>query len=51
MPLRDEEKSELLRRTLGDHVFYNLMESKKIEWNEFRAFVTQYEVDRYLPTL
>ncbi len=45
------EKSELLRRTLGDHVFTNLIESKKIEWNEFRTFVTQYEVERYLPTL
>ncbi len=45
------EKSELLRRTLGDHVFHNLIESKKIEWNEFRTFVTQYEIERYLPTL
>jgi glutamine synthetase len=45
------EKSDLLRRTLGDHVFHNLIESKKIEWNEFRTFVTQFEVERYLPTL
>jgi len=45
------EKSELLRRTMGDHVFQNLIESKKIEWNEFRTYVTQFEVERYLPTL
>ncbi len=45
------EKSDLLRRTLGDHVFTNLIESKKIEWNEFRTFVTQFELERYLATL
>ena len=45
------EKSDLLRRTLGDHVFQNLIESKRIEWNEFRTYVTQFEVERYLPTL
>jgi glutamine synthetase len=45
------ETSELLRRTLGDHVFQNLIESKKIEWNDFRTHVTQFEVERYLPTL
>ncbi len=45
------ERSELLRRTLGDHVFSNLVESKKIEWNEFRTHVTQFEVERYLPSL
>lgn len=45
------ETSELLRRTLGDHVFQNLIESKKIEWNDFRTQVTQFEVERYLPTL
>jgi glutamine synthetase len=45
------EKSELLRRTLGDHVFSNLVESKKIEWNEFRTYVSQFEIERYLPSL
>ncbi len=28
------EKSELLRETLGDHIFEQFIISKKIEWDE-----------------
>jgi len=45
------EKSELVRKTLGDHVFSNLIENKKIEWERYRIQVTQYELDEYLPIL
>ncbi len=45
------ESSELVRKTLGDHVFYSLIENKKIEWEDYRSQVTGYELDRYLPTL
>jgi glutamine synthetase len=45
------EKSELLRKTLGDHVFTKLIENKKVEWNRFKAQVTQWELDQYLPVL
>lgn len=45
------EKSELVRKTLGDHVFRNLIENKKKEWDAFRTHVTQYELDTYLPIL
>jgi glutamine synthetase len=45
------EKSELMRKTLGDHVFVNFIRNKKIEWDEFRTHVTQYEVEKYLPIL
>jgi glutamine synthetase len=45
------EKSELLRQTLGDHVFEKLIENKKIEWDRFRAQVTTWELDQYLPVL
>ncbi len=43
--------SELLRRTLGDHVFNNLIENKQVEWNRWRAQVTDYELREYLPVL
>jgi len=49
--IRYAEKSELLRRTLGDHVFENLLENKRIEWDNYRSQVTSYEIDRYLPVL
>jgi glutamine synthetase len=45
------EKSALLRRVLGDHVFENLLACKRIEWDDFRTKVTAYEVERYLPLL
>ncbi|MEN2995076.1 MAG: glutamine synthetase family protein [Thermodesulfovibrio sp.] len=45
------EKSELLRETLGDHVFKNLIESKKKEWDDYRIRIFPYEIERYLPIL
>jgi glutamine synthetase len=45
------EKSELVRKALGDHVFKAFIQNKKIEWNEYRSQVTEFELDRYLPIL
>jgi glutamine synthetase len=45
------EKSELVRKALGDHVFNAFIENKKIEWNQYRIHVSKYELDRYLPML
>ena len=45
------EKSELIRNTLGDHVFTRFIENKKIEWENYRAYVSDYELAQYLPLL
>ena len=45
------EKSELVRKTLGDHVFDAFIKNKKIEWHQYRTQVTEYELSRYLPIL
>ena len=45
------EESELLRTCLGDHVFESLIKNKKIEWNDYRMHVTDFELDRYLSVL
>ncbi len=45
------EKSQIVRRTLGEHAFNAFIESKKIEWNEYRSQVTQWELRKYLPIL
>ncbi len=45
------EKSDLVRRTLGDHVFNSFIENKKIEWDNYRKYVTDYELKKYLPIL
>ncbi|OPY12020.1 MAG: putative glutamine synthetase 2 [Syntrophus sp. PtaB.Bin138] len=43
--------SELVRETLGDHIFEKFVENKKLEWDRFRTHVSRYEIDRYLPML
>ncbi|MFC1915258.1 glutamine synthetase family protein [Chloroflexota bacterium] len=45
------EKSELVRKALGDHVFSAFIKNKKIEWDQYRTQVTEYELKRYLPIL
>jgi glutamine synthetase len=43
--------SALLREALGEHVFASLPANKRIEWDQFRRHITNYELTRYLPTL
>ena len=45
------EGSEMVKRALGDHVFYTFIKNKKIEWDLYRTQVTDYELRRYLPIL
>jgi len=45
------EQSELVRRALGEHVFTNFIENKKLEWAKYRSQVTEYELREYLPVL
>jgi len=43
--------SELMRETLGEHVFNKLVENKLIEWDRYRGIVSHYELEKYLPIL
>ncbi len=45
------EKSKLVKEALGGHVFNAFIQNKKIEWNQYRTQVTDYELGRYLPIL
>jgi len=45
------EKSDLVRQALGDHIFDKFIENKKIEWDNYRIRVTDYELAKYLPIL
>ncbi|MDK1030420.1 MAG: type I glutamate--ammonia ligase [Planctomycetia bacterium] len=47
----ETEASELVREALGDHIFEKFIENKKIEWDEYRVHVSEYELKRYLPIL
>jgi glutamine synthetase len=39
---------DLVRETLGQHVFDRFVEAKTIEWQEYNLHVSGWEVDRYL---
>lgn len=45
------EKSQLVRKTLGEHIFNKFIDNKKIEWDRYRTQVTDYELQKYLPIL
>ncbi len=45
------EKSELMKETLGEHIFNKLIENKRIEWDQYRIHVSCLEIEKYLPML
>ena len=45
------ENSEVVRKALGDHVFNAFIQNKKIEWDRYRAQVSEFEIKQYLPIL
>jgi glutamine synthetase len=49
--IKNAEKSEMLKKALGDHIFNRLIEVKKKEWNEYRVQLTGWELDKYLSIL
>lgn len=44
-------ESELVLRTLGEHMFKRYVEIKRKEWDEYRVQVSRWELDRYLSIL
>ncbi|MDA3937471.1 MAG: glutamine synthetase family protein [Actinomycetota bacterium] len=45
------ENSELMREVLGDHIHEYFVKAKKAEWTEYSAYVSEWELDRYLSIL
>jgi glutamine synthetase len=39
----------LMRTTLGDHLYEQYLEAKKHAWDEYRIYVSEWELNRYLP--
>jgi glutamine synthetase len=46
--LDELEKSELMRDTLGDHIFGHYLAAKRAEWDSYSRHVSPWEIDRYL---
>jgi glutamine synthetase len=49
--IRIMSESELAAEILGEHVFEFVLRNKRQEWTEYRAQVTAYELERFLPIL
>ena len=49
--IAETEKSELVRRALGDHTFDRFIALKKQEWDDHRIQVTPYEIEKFLPVM
>jgi len=45
------EKSDFVKRALGDHIFTRFVELKRKEWEDYRIQVTPYELSSLLPVL
>jgi glutamine synthetase len=43
------QTDEVIQQALGPHIFERFVEAKQQEWDEYRLYVSQWELDRYLP--
>jgi glutamine synthetase len=49
--VREMERSELVAEALGEHVFAEFLENKRLEWDQYKTYVSPFELQRYLPVL
>jgi glutamine synthetase len=49
--LSEMERSDLVAETLGEQVFEYLLRNKRSEWDQYKEYVSPFEVSRYLPIL
>lgn len=48
--LDELEKSDLMRETLGDHIFDHFVAAKRAEWDSYIRHVSPWEIEQYLNT-
>ena len=46
--VKEFKKSELMRDTLGDHLFFKYIDAKEKEWKEYHTTVSEFELRKYL---
>jgi glutamine synthetase len=46
--LDEFEKDDLVRDTLGEHIFQHFLEAKREEWADYISHVSPWEMERYL---
>jgi len=48
--IEEIEKGKIVRDAFGDHTWQRYIEAKRAEWDMFRTYVTDWEVEKYLMT-
>ncbi len=46
--LRELRNDKLVQEALGPHIYSRYMHAKRLEWDDYRARVHQWEIDQYL---
>jgi len=49
--IRVTEESQVVKKALGEDLFYKFIANKKIEWERYRSQVTDYELQQYFSIL
>ncbi|MBN1109473.1 MAG: glutamine synthetase [Methanomassiliicoccales archaeon] len=44
-------QSKLMKEAMGEHIFNHYLHIKRLEWDDYRKYVTNWELDRYLRVL
>ena len=42
------KEDEVVKNSLGEHIVNEFVTAKEIEWDKYRTYVTQWELDSYL---
>ena len=46
--LDNMQNSLIVKKALGEHILDEFVTAKEIEWDDFRTYVSQWEIDKYL---
>src|SRR5690606_24853560 len=46
--IEELKRDEVIQAALGQHVYERYVEAKSQEWNEYRLYVSEWELERYL---
>ncbi|KPU27346.1 glutamine synthetase [Caloranaerobacter sp. TR13] len=46
--LDELSKNEIIKSALGKHIYSRFVEAVTLEWNEYKAYVSQWEIEKYL---
>ena len=45
--IKDLEKDEVIKNALGEHIFNAFSKAKRVEWFEYKTYVSRWEHDKY----